>query len=105
MTPERNDVDKHDSIAPPSIDEILHGTAHALTIFRPESVSGLSIFFKRDKPYLVCYASEKNRPAKPEEIVRQLYIQMLIEDYGSLPSVSPLRNPYRWAPITTSWRT
>ena len=69
MTPEGNDVDKHDSITPPSIDEILHGTAHALTIFRPESVSGLSIFFKRNKPYLACYASGRNRPAKPEEIL------------------------------------
>ena len=65
-----------------TIEEILRGTTHALTIFRPESIANLSIFLKRGKPYLTCYASGKDRPAKPEEIVRQLYLKMLMDDYG-----------------------
>ena len=32
--------------------------------------------------YLTCLASGKDRPAKPEEIVRQLYIHKLTEEYG-----------------------
>lgn len=65
-----------------NIDDILRGKAHALTIFKPKTIAGLSIFLKRGKPYLTCYASGKERPAKPEEIVRQLYIKMLMDDYG-----------------------
>ena len=61
---------------------ILRGTAHALTIFKPETITNLVIFFKGEKPYLTCYASGRDRPAKPEEIVRQLYIKTLMEDYG-----------------------
>ena len=62
--------------------DLLHGTAHALTIFKPDSITNLSIFLRHGKPYLRCYASGKDRPAKPEEIVRQLYIKMLMDDYG-----------------------
>ncbi len=65
-----------------TIEDILRGTSHALTIFKPKTIAGLSIFLKRGKPYLTCYASGKERPAKPEEIVRQLYLRMLMDDYG-----------------------
>ena len=65
-----------------TVEDILRGTTHALTIFKPQAIVGLSIFQKRGKPYLTCYASGKDRPAKPEEIVRQLYIKMLMENYG-----------------------
>lgn len=61
---------------------VLRGTAHALTIFKPKTIAALSIFLKRGKPYLTCYVSGKDRPAKPEEIVRQLYIKTLMDDYG-----------------------
>ena len=67
---------------PPSVDEILRGTAHALTIFKPKTVAALQIFLQRGKPYLKCLATGKDRPAKPEEIVRQLYLKMLMDDYG-----------------------
>ncbi len=63
------------------VENILRGTAHSLTIFKPQAVAGLKIFLKGGKPYLICYASGKERPAKPEEIVRQLYVKMLIDDY------------------------
>lgn len=65
-----------------SVEDILRGTSHALTIFRPETIAALEIFPKRGKPYLTCYASGKERPAKPEEIVRQLYLKTLMDEYG-----------------------
>ena len=63
-----------------SIQDILRGSAHALTIFKPEAIAKLEaeIYLKRGKPYLKCYATGKERPAKPEEIVRQLYVKMLM---------------------------
>lgn len=65
-----------------TVEDILRGTTHALTIFKPDNIASLSIFLKRGKPYLTCYASGKDRLAKSEEIVRQLYVKMLIDDYG-----------------------
>nr|VFK38743.1 MAG: type I restriction enzyme M protein [Candidatus Kentron sp. TC] len=67
---------------PPATDDILRGTPHALAIFEPNAIAELSIFPKRGKPYLECLATGKERPAKPEEIVRQLYLKQLMEDYG-----------------------
>ena len=64
------------------VEGILRGTSHALAIFRPKAIAALSIFLKRGKPYLACYATGKERPAKPEEIVRQLYVKVLMDDYG-----------------------
>ena len=52
------------------------------TIFTEAAISELDVFLKKGKPYLKCLASGKDRPAKPEEIVRQLYIKKLIADYG-----------------------
>jgi type I restriction enzyme M protein len=65
-----------------SVEDILRGSSHALTIFRPKAIQALEIFSKQGKPYLKCYATGKERPAKPEEIVRQLYVKMLMDDYG-----------------------
>lgn len=79
----REDVEEVNEIdTVTGVDEILRGTAHDLIIFKPKTVEGLSIFLKRGKPYLICYATGKERPAKPEEIVRQLFLRMLIDDYG-----------------------
>ncbi len=54
----------------------------ALDLFSQDEISALEIFEKRGKPYIKCLASDKERPAKSEEIVRQLYIHRLIYDYG-----------------------
>jgi len=43
--------------SPLSVEEILRGTAHALTIFTAEEIADLEIFTKRGKPYLTCYAT------------------------------------------------
>lgn len=68
-----------------SIDEIFRNpdTKHRLTLFKAEDVQWLEtqIFEKNGKPYLKCLASDKDRPAKPEEIVRQLWIKRLLEEY------------------------
>jgi type I restriction enzyme M protein len=66
----------------PTVSDILRGSAHALTLFKPGAAENLDIYLKRGKPYLKCLATGKERPAKPEEIVRQLYLKMLMEDYG-----------------------
>ena len=77
---EKKELKKPNAV--PSVDEVLRGTAHALTIFEPDAIDSLRIFLKKEKPYITCFASGKQRPAKPEEIVRQLYIKRLMDDYG-----------------------
>jgi len=70
---------------PLSIDEIFKSPEikHRLTLFKAEAVRWLEarLFEKNGKPYLKCLASDKDRPAKPEEIVRQLWIKNLLEEY------------------------
>jgi type I restriction enzyme M protein len=62
--------------------DILKGSEYALTIFEAAELSNLKIFDKKGKPYITCAAPDRERPAKPEEIVRQLYINRLIKTYG-----------------------
>lgn len=68
-----------------TIDEIFNNkeTKHRLTLFKAEDVQWLEtqLFEKNGKPYLKCLASDKERSAKPEEIVRQLWIKKLLEEY------------------------
>jgi len=47
---------------------------YGLTLFKKSDIDSLKIFDKNSKPYLKCLASDVERPAKPEEIVRQLFI-------------------------------
>ena len=65
-----------------AVADILKGSLYALTIFTDAEVKALKLFEKGGKPYLTCAASDKPRPAKPEEIVRQLYLRKLIDHYG-----------------------
>ena len=57
---------------------------YELTIFHPDAIAWLEsrLFEKRGHPYLKCLASGRDRRAHPEEIVRQLYIKKLMDDYG-----------------------
>lgn len=57
-------------------------SGHSLDIFTTKEVSSLEIAYRRGKAYIRCLASGKERPAKPEEIVRQLYLHRLIHEYG-----------------------
>jgi type I restriction enzyme M protein len=65
-----------------TLSDIMRGSEHALTVFSAAEIKALKIFDKGGKPYLKCWATDKDRPAKPEEIVRQLYIRKLIDHYG-----------------------
>lgn len=73
---------QNNKVVSPDLHEILIGTSYALTIFSDQEISQLEIFDKGGKPYIKCFASDKDRPAKPEEIVRQLCINKLINHYG-----------------------
>lgn len=57
---------------------------YELTIFHSGAIVWLEgqLFEKRGHPYLKCLVSDRDRRAHPEEIVRQLYIKKLMDDYG-----------------------
>ena len=65
-----------------SLADILQSSEYSLTLFKPEELSALELYDKKGKPYLKDFATGKERPAKPEEIVRQLYVHRLIHRYG-----------------------
>jgi len=67
-----------------SIADILRtdSSGYGLELFTQEETDALEIFERRGKPYLRCLATDKERLAKPEEIVRQLYLHRLLESYG-----------------------
>jgi type I restriction enzyme M protein len=71
-------------MSPYSIDDIFKSseTKHSLTLFDNALQQTINIYDKNGRPYLKCVGSDKERPAKPEEIVRQLYIIKLLEYYG-----------------------
>jgi len=68
-----------------TLSEILHAeeSKHSLTLFTPTEVHKLekSLFEKDGKPFLKCLVRAKDIQAKPEEIVRQLWISRLQHDY------------------------
>ena len=71
---------------PITIADILQTSDYSLEIFRTEELAALELYDKKGKPYLKGFANGKERPAKPEEIVRQLYMHRLIYHYGYAPS-------------------
>jgi type I restriction enzyme M protein len=90
----QNGADIHSNLS--SVEEILRGSSHALTIFKPKAIQALEIFAKQSKPYLNCDATGKDRPAKPEEIVRQLYVKKLMDDYGYPAERIAIEKPVRF---------
>ncbi len=67
-----------------SINEIFKSseTKHSLSLFDKKLVASINLYDKNGKPYLKCFGSDRERPAKPEEIVRQLFIKKLMNQYG-----------------------
>jgi len=55
---------------------------HKLTLFSKQEIESLEILYKNEKPYLVCFVTGRQRLAKPEEIVRQLFAKKLMVEYG-----------------------
>jgi len=68
---------------------------HSLSLFTPHLLQTIeaSLFDKNGKPYLKCLATGKDRAAKPEEIVRQLWLYRLIHEYGYPPSRLTIEYP------------
>lgn len=60
-------------------------TGYGLDLYSAEEIGSLKILNKGGKSYLRCIASGRERPAKPEEIVRQLFLSRLIKNYGYPP--------------------
>lgn len=58
-------------------------TKFELTLFNKKDIPWLEkkLFDKGGKPYIKCLASDKDRPAKPEEIVRQLWLKKIMDEY------------------------
>lgn len=57
-----------------TISDVLKGTHYALTIFDGQEKLAIKLFDHKGKAYLQDFVDGKERPAKPEEIVRQLFI-------------------------------
>ena len=60
------------------------GTDYKSSQFTQEEISALEqkIFLKNNKPYIKCLIRGKEIQLKPEEAVRQLFLQKLINSYG-----------------------
>lgn len=58
------------------------GKGYGLGLFGKKEIKQIKLFEKKGKPYLKCFVTAKERSAKPEEIVRQLYLWRLINEYG-----------------------
>lgn len=71
-----------------TLTEILKDSNYKLTQFSPEQIASLeaSIFTKEVRgkiiPYISCLVRKKDIKLTPEEAVRQLYVQVLSDDYG-----------------------
>lgn len=65
-----------------TISDILRGSEYSLTLFPQDEIDAIELFDRKGKPYLTCACTLKPRPAKPEEIVRQLYLRKLMDEYG-----------------------
>lgn len=72
------------TVAVPTAKDILRRApgGYALDLFTDDEVCSLEIFVKRGKPCIRCVVTGADRPAKPEEIVRQLYARRLMTAYG-----------------------
>lgn len=65
-----------------TIQDILHSSEYKLDLFSAEEIAALELFDRKGKPYLHDPISKKDRPAKPEEIVRQLFLRQLTGRYA-----------------------
>ncbi|RKZ29606.1 SAM-dependent methyltransferase, partial [bacterium] len=69
----------------PTIEEIIHGSKHSIKLFSKSEVSNLEkdlYMNEKGKPYFKGVPGDRDRPAKPEEVVRQLFARRLNKHYG-----------------------
>lgn len=66
------------------LNAIIKDSAYKLTQFTQESIDELEkkVFYKKGEPYIKCFVRQKDIRLTPEEIVRQLYIWKLVNEYG-----------------------
>jgi len=64
------------------ISELFKDSEYGLTLFNNKLIDYIDIFEKNGKHYLKCLVSDKDKQAKPEEIVRQLFILKLMKEYS-----------------------
>jgi type I restriction enzyme M protein len=57
-------------------------TGYGLGMFTADEIRALEVTDRDGRTYVRCLATGRDRPAKPEEIVRQLYLARLINGYG-----------------------
>ncbi len=60
------------------------GGRHELTLFSVEEIAAVEAALSRKNGKLLvrCFATDKERPAKPEEIVRQLWTHRYLQSSG-----------------------
>ena len=75
---------------------ILRTTPYALTIFPAEAFDAIEIREQQGRQVVRCLATGKMRPAKPEEIVRQLFLWKLIHEYNYLLDRIALEKPVQF---------
>lgn len=61
--------------------DILKSSDYSLGIFDQDEIDALTLYDKNGKPYLRDFCNNAERPAKPEEIVRQLFLRRLMVRY------------------------
>ncbi len=68
---------------PKTILELLQNSAYAPTLFTPKEMAAVegTLTEKNGKPFLKCRVREKEIAAKPEEIIRQLWLHRLEHHY------------------------
>ena len=59
----------------------LKSTDYALDLFEPEEIAALELYGQNGKPYPRDFCGNSERPAEPEEIVRQLFLYRLMRRY------------------------
>ena len=64
------------------LSEIFKSTDYALDIFTEQEIGALDIVEKDGKLCVRDFTTTMLRPAKPEELVRQLYVYRLMNTYG-----------------------
>ena len=86
------------------LETILRDSNYTLSIFDKAEVRALEkrITEKKDKPYITCLIRDKEIQLKPEEVVRQLYVSKLMNDYGYPKKLIKLEHPIHFGSSTKS---
>ncbi len=69
---------------PEKLISVLKDSNYKLSQFTQDSIDDLErrSFYKKEKLYVKCLVRNKDVQLKPEEIIRQLYVYKLINEYG-----------------------